>query len=380
MRKVRIGFLILIGLAAFVYIVFYLFKVFFKPHSKALVVYGNIEATTVNLSFQIPGLMIKRLARQGEFIRKREVVALLDTSLFKKQIAEQKADVRAAKWALKELLRGSRTEDIAQAKALEQQKRFALKELLRGSRTEDIARAREAAVQAKVSMLRAESEYHREKQLYLQGFISAQDEINERASYRTALMDYRQAEEYYKEVLKGPRIEDIQQAEQALKQAEENYKEVLKGPRIEVIQQARANLKAAEALLAQSEINLGYATLRSPLSGIVLSRDSEAGEYLYAGTPVVTAANLSQVWLRGYVDEADLGKIKYHEPAEVMTDTYPGKVFKGWVAFISSEAEFTPKTVQTRRERTTLVYRVRIDVNNPGFVLKPGMPAEAKLY
>lgn len=380
MKRLRKVFFVFILAAGLSLAVFFVYKIYFKPHSAALVVYGNIEATTVNLSFQIPGLMVKRLARQGDLIKKGEVAALLDKSDLKKEVAEQKANVKAAKWALKELLRGSRSEDIAQARALERQKWFALKELLKGSRSEDIAKARAAAVQARVSMLRAESEYKREKQLYLQGFISAQDEINEKSSYRTAAMEYRQEMENYKEVLRGPRIEDIQQAEEALRQAKENLKEVLKGPRIEEIQQARARLKSAKALLAQAEINLGYATLRSPLSGVVLSRDSESGEYLYAGTPVVTAANLSHVWLRGYVDEKDLGKIKYHEPAEVTTDTYPGKVFKGWVAFISSEAEFTPKTVQTRRERATLVYRIRVDVKNPGFVLKPGMPAKAELY
>ena len=354
MKRLRKVFFVFILAAGLSLAVFFVYKIYFKPHSAALVVYGNIEATTVNLSFQIPGLMVKRLARQGDLIKKGEVAALLDKSDLKKEVAEQKANVKAAKWALKELLRGSRSEDIAKARA--------------------------AAVQARVSMLRAESEYKREKQLYLQGFISAQDEINEKSSYRTAAMEYRQEMENYKEVLRGPRIEDIQQSEEALRQAKENLKEVLKGPRIEEIQQARARLKSAKALLAQAEINLGYATLRSPLSGVVLSRDSESGEYLYAGTPVVTAANLSHVWLRGYVDEKDLGKIKYHEPAEVTTDTYPGKVFKGWVAFISSEAEFTPKTVQTRRERATLVYRIRVDVKNPGFVLKPGMPAKAELY
>ena len=97
------------------------------------------------------------------------------------------------------------------------------------------------------------------------------------------------------------------------------------------------------------------------------------------GTPVVTLADLDHVWLRAYINETDIGKIRYDQPATVTTDTYPGKTYKGRVSFISSNAEFTPKSVETHAERVTLVYRIRIDIYNPTHELVPGMPADATL-
>ncbi len=97
------------------------------------------------------------------------------------------------------------------------------------------------------------------------------------------------------------------------------------------------------------------------------------------GTPVVTLADLDHVWLRAYINETDIGKVRYGEEADVTTDTYPGKIYKGRVSFISANAEFTPKSVETHAERVTLVYRIRIDIENPTHELVPGMPADAVL-
>ena len=95
------------------------------------------------------------------------------------------------------------------------------------------------------------------------------------------------------------------------------------------------------------------------------------------GTPVVTLADLDHVWLRGYISETDLGRIRWGQPATLRTDTYPDKPYRGRVSFIASKAEFTPKSIETHRERVTLVYRIKIEVENPNHELKPGMPADA---
>ena len=122
---------------------------------------------------------------------------------------------------------------------------------------------------------------------------------------------------------------------------------------------------------------LGYTVLRAPFSGVILVRQTELGEVMQPGTPVVTLADLDHVWLRAYVSETDLGKIRWGQSATVTTDTYPGKKYPGRISFISSSAEFTPKSVETHQERVTLVYRIKIDVENPTHELKPGMPADA---
>jgi HlyD family secretion protein len=111
----------------------------------------------------------------------------------------------------------------------------------------------------------------------------------------------------------------------------------------------------------------------------VLSKNIEPGEYVAPGTPVVTVGDLVNVWLRAYIDEADLGRVKVGQKARVTTDTYPGRVYPGTISFISAEAEFTPKNVQTAKQRVKLVYRIKIDIQNPKMELKAGMPADAQI-
>ena len=146
------------------------------------------------------------------------------------------------------------------------------------------------------------------------------------------------------------------------------------------IEVAKANIRNASANLELAKIMLGYTTLRAPFSGVILTRQTELGEVMQPGTPVVTLADLDHVWLRAYVAETDLGRIRWGQPATVHTDTYPDKAYPGQISFISSEAEFTPKSVETHKERVTLVYRIKIDVENPRHELKPGMPADATIH
>jgi HlyD family secretion protein len=142
---------------------------------------------------------------------------------------------------------------------------------------------------------------------------------------------------------------------------------------------AKASIESAAAALKMSQIVLGYTVLRAPFSGVIQVRQAELGEIMVAGTPVVTLADLDHVWLRAYINEPDIGKVRYAEEASVTTDTYPGKIYKGRISFISANAEFTPKSVETHAERVTLVYRIRIDIENPTHELVPGMPADAVL-
>jgi HlyD family secretion protein len=146
------------------------------------------------------------------------------------------------------------------------------------------------------------------------------------------------------------------------------------------IEVAKANIRNASENLQLARIMLGYTTLRAPFSGVILTRQTELGEVMQPGTPVVTLADLDHVWLRAYVAETDLGRIRWGQATTVHTDTYPDKAYPGQISFISSEAEFTPKSVETHKERVTLVYRIKIDVENLRHELKPGMPADATIH
>lgn len=145
------------------------------------------------------------------------------------------------------------------------------------------------------------------------------------------------------------------------------------------VELAAANVKDAQAALDMARIVLGYTVLRAPFEGVILVRQAELGENVVPGTPVVTLADLDHVWLRAYINEPDIAKVRLGQAVSVTTDSYPGKVYPGRISFISSQAEFTPKTVETHAERVTLVYRIKIDLSNPSHELVPGLPADARI-
>jgi HlyD family secretion protein len=145
------------------------------------------------------------------------------------------------------------------------------------------------------------------------------------------------------------------------------------------VELAKANIRNASESLNLAQIILNYTTLLAPFDGVITVRQAELGEIMVPGTPVVTLADLDHIWLRAYINEPDIGKIRLGQHAKVKTDTYPDKTYDGRVSFISSNAEFTPKSVETHAERVTLVYRIKIDIANPTHELVPGMPADVTL-
>jgi HlyD family secretion protein len=345
----------------------------------SLHVSGNIEVTDAEVSFKIPGRVKERLVDEGQEVKTGQVVARLDDTELAQEAALRRADVQAAQAAFDELLAGSRPEEIAQAKAASEQAEARLDEMLAGSRPQELAAAEAALRRAQAETERAKLDMERYAGLYKKAIVSAQQNDAVRTTYETSLERQREAEEQFKLVREGPRKEDIEQARAAYRQAQEHYDLVRKGPRKETIEQGRARADQARQALAVAETRLSYATLLSPLSGIVLSKNIEPGEYVAAGTPIVTVGDLEYPWLRAYINETDLGRVKIGQRVRVTTDTFPGKAYEGHVSFISSQAEFTPKTVQTEKERVRLVYRIKVEIANPKMELKPGMPADAEI-
>ena len=340
---------------------------------------GNIEVTDAEVSFKILGRVEARLVDEGEMVRAGQTIARLDSAELAQEVAARRAEMQAVQAALAELEAGSRPEEIAQAEASAQQAKARLDEMLAGSRPEELSAAEAVLRRAKAEAERARLDAERYEGLYKKEIVSAQQYDLARTAYETALARQREAEEQYKLVKEGPRKEQIEQARAAWLQAQERFVLVKKGPRQETIEQARARLQQAKEGLAVAETRLGYATLTSPLAGVVLSKNVEPGEFVAAGTPIVTVGDLENVWLRAYINETDLGRVKVGQPVRVTTDTYPDKRYEGRVSFIAAQAEFTPKSVQTEKERVKLVYRVKVDIRNPNMELKPGMPADAEI-
>lgn len=288
---------------------------------------GNVELTEVQLSFKVPGRVLARLVDEGEQVRRGDVVARLEDTELRDQVTLAQAEAEAAAATLAELRAGSRREEVAQGEAL-------------------LARA-----EAEAS--RAAADYERQVALYAREVIPKRELEAARALH--------------------------EQARASVRERREALKLLRQGARRERVDEARARHAAALARLSTAKERSGYATLTAPISGVVLSKAVEPGEQVAPGTAVVTLGDLEQCWLKGYIPETELGRVKLGQRARVTTDGHPGRLFEGKVSFISSEAEFTPKSVQTEKERVKLVYRIKITVANPGMELKPGMPADAEI-
>lgn len=348
-------------------------------NSGDMVLSGNIEVTDAQLGFKIPGRLLERIAEEGDTVAAGQVLARLEAADQKNHLVAAEANERFARAFLAELEAGTRSQDLEAAHAAMEQARFRLDELEAGSRTQEVA-----AAAAEVEMLRAEAERAasdagRFTRLLEQKAVTPQQHEVVTTQARMAAERLSSAEERLKLVQEGPRAEQIDQARAALRQVEERYALAKEGPRAEQLDQARAKLAAAGAAVSHAKQQLDYTELKAPFNGIILSKSAEPGEYLSPGAPVVTLGDLGNPWLRAYVSETDLGNVRLGQAAEVTCDSWPGRVFKGTVTYISGEAEFTPKQVQTPEERVKLVYRIKIALENEDLALKPGMPADARL-
>jgi len=337
---------------------------------------GNIETTVAQVAFKLSGRVERRLVDEGERVEKGQLVAELETADLRCNLALRRAEVQAAEALLAMLEAGSRPEEIAAAEAAWRSALQRLAELEAGSRPQEITAAEAEAEAAQAELTRLEADLKRAEALFERKTIPAQEYDAACAAFNVAFQRHRAAEERLKLVREGPRNEQIEQARAAAAQAGAQYELVKAGPRREEIAQARAKMEQAKAALALAETQLSYAAVFSPLTGVVLSKNIEPGEFVAPGTPVVTVGDLLHVWVRGYIAEDELGRVKLGQSAIVTTDSYPGKQYQGRVSFIADEAEFTPKNIQTYKERVKLVYRVKIDIFNPNMELKPGMPVD----
>ncbi len=324
MKRISLIVIIAVVIAGLLY---YFFTQDQKAGNDFIKVSGNIETTEVNVGFKIPGRIVNLSVQEGDWVENKKVLAKLDDEDLRNRFELAKATLNSAQAKLNKLLAGSRPEELREAEAV--------------------------LFQAKSDLENKQAHYERMKPLFERGVIPKENLDNAEAGYKMAKASFQKATENYLLVKEGPRKEDIEDARAQ-------------------VEQARASLKLAET-------QLSYTVLHSPLSGVVLVKASEMGEVVNPGTSVLTLADLGNVWLKAYIPETDLSKVKWGQEVVVTTDLRPRKEYKGKISFISSQAEFTPKSIQTEKERVTLVYRIKVDIPNPDRELKPGMPADGKI-
>ena len=324
-RLIPIVILLAAAIAAAVYFYPRLTK---KPTpTNQLTLSGNIEAHQSLISFKVQGRIVELPVEEGQQVAQGALLASLEDADFKQRVKIDEAAVAV------------RESNLALT--------------LAGTREQDVKASHQVVLDAEADLAQKKADNDRAQRLFSKDEISAQD----RDLAATAL----------------------KRSEANVAAVQQRYSLAQEGSRKEDIAIARANLAQANASLGLSRINATYTILRAPAAGVITVRQAELGEVVSPGSPVVTLADLDHIWLRAYIAETDLGKIRWGQDASITTDTYPGKQYHGHISFISPDAEFTPKSVQTYAERVTLVYRIKIDIDNPNHELKPGMPADAHI-
>lgn len=340
---------------------------------------GNIEVDETELSFKIAGRVTERRFSEGDTVRAGELVARLDDSELQHDLAIRVSEHAVAAAALAELKAGSRPEEIGQAEANVRRFKAQLSELRVGTRPEEIEAAQAAVTRARAEAESAASDLSRQQRLYDRQALARRDLDHARTAVETANARLSEAEAIFRKAKTGPRREQVEAASNTLAEAMERLALVRRGPRSETIAQAQAREELASHSISLARTRLDNALLHAPIEGYVLSHQAQPGEFVSPGTPVITVANLKSVWMRAYVPETDLGTIALGKTVAISTDGLPGKTYRGRIVFISPRAEFTPKSIQTFKERVKLMYRIKIEIPNPSLELKPGMPADACL-
>jgi HlyD family secretion protein len=297
------------------------------PAGDRIVLSGTVEARESDLAFQVPGRIEKLLADEGATVEAGQVVAEIDPRDYELALQRARAEAESSAQALAVLEAGTRAQEVRVAEATvaraESELRFARAELARVAKL----------VPAKLASQQQLDQVRLQQQL----------------------------------------------AEAALRQGNETLALLREGPRAEDIARARAELAVRRAVVETAERQLGYVQLRSPAAGVLSVRLAEVGEVVAAGTPVLRLAELEKPWVRAYLSSTDLARVRHGQAAEVRVDAFPETVFHGRLSFVAPQAEFTPKTVETRELRVDLVYRIKVEVDDSGGRFKVGMPADVVL-
>ena len=287
------------------------------------ILYGNVDIREVQPAFNNSGPVTRMLVQEGDAIKMGELIATLDDTRFAAALAQAEGEMRNQEQVLARLLAGSRPEEIDQAKA-----------------TMDAL---------EVTYKNDEINYQRAQRLAETGAGTTRQSDDARAAYDAAKHQYEAARQAYILAVKGPRKEDIAAA--------------------------RATLESDQGAAALAKSQLADTRLYAPSDGIVEDRILEPGDMASPATPVYTIALTSPLWVRAYVPEAELGRIRLGMAATITTDSYPGRAYHGWIGYLSPTSEFTPKTVETPELRAALVYQLRVYVCDPRDELRLGMPA-----
>ncbi|MBI3924805.1 MAG: efflux RND transporter periplasmic adaptor subunit [Armatimonadetes bacterium] len=391
--------------------------------------HGVVETRQYEMGFEVPGRIAAFTSDEGDAVKAGQELARLDERELKAAVDASAARLGTLEARLAALEEGSRPAEIGQVQARVERAAADLERLENGAtreqleevraemaaarerwtlqqdyRDEDVAAARASLDAAAVTLENARKDLDRFTVLFREGAVPAKtlEQVEDRQA--AALGQQRAAAENYRKLREGPRSEEREEAYQHYQARRARYEDlaagtrpeelraaraeleywrnqlalVQEGPRAQDIQAARKEVAGARASLQSARLSLAKARLISPVAAHVLRRNLELGEMVSPGVPVLTLADLGQPWVEIFVPETELGNLRLGDRFEATVDSLPDRTFPGTVTRIYEKAEFTPKSIQTERERVNLVFRVKVSLENPALELKPGMPADAR--
>ncbi|TKJ34035.1 hypothetical protein CEE39_02985 [bacterium (candidate division B38) B3_B38] len=288
---------------------------------------GTIEATDVYVRTEVPGIILDYKLKEGDRVEQGDLICRLDS---------EKLEIQ-----------------LQQARARQKELQYRLALIRKGARTEEIERAKSSLEKALSNLKDAERNYQRAKELF-------QDEALPPAELDKAKL----------RVEVNQRLVEISQKE---------YEILQQGSRPEEVKMAEAALEGVKHQVAYIQAQLADTFIYTPRKGIIAQKLAEEGEYLPPGGLVAKIIDVDNLWLMVYLTEVEFGRVKLGDQVRVTVDSYPEHEFTGRIIYLSPEAEFTPKNIQTKEERVKLVFGVRVGLEDPSGLLKPGMPADAVL-
>ncbi|MCE1245439.1 MAG: efflux RND transporter periplasmic adaptor subunit [Firmicutes bacterium] len=405
---------------------------YFRNHNNGEVKYsGVVEATTYDLSFEIAGKIKRYFVKEGDRVKKGTLLAALDDETLRAQLHQSQARLQTAQANLDNLIAGSRPQEIKQAQAklamakadLEQlengptshqldqayssmlasEERYKMTE--NGYRKEDVESAKNSLQSAKSNYEIAKKDYDRYQNLYKIEAVSAQTLDNKRNQFEIAKSNYDNAQENlkkmstgyreeekassyqdyqslkarYDDLAAGTRYEQIEKSRNDVKYWENQLSLLVEGSRKDDIKAARKKVDEAEAAVEMAKIQLKNSRIFAPADAVVITKNFEEQERTAANVPVISLADIEHPWVYIFIPEPQMNSVKLGQPASISVDSFKDRKFTGKISRIYEKAEYTPKFIQTEQERVNLVFKAKVEVDNPDMALKPGSPADVRI-
>lgn len=326
---------------------------------------GTVEARDIRVGSEVGGRIDKVLVREGDAVQPGQVLITFDDKELQASLEQSRANALKAE-------RGYRTEEIAEARAAAEQAKADYEMRKNGYRKEDIDAAQDDLERAKADEIRTRLDFDRYEALAKKDLVSKQQRDTAEANWKMARAQKEMSQHKYDEMQRGYRPEEIASAEARYLQTEASLEKMEHGNRREDIEQAKAAYAYDQARFRERQVV-------APSTAIVEVLDVRPGDLIAPNTPIATLLEKEQIYVRIYIPETELGRVKVGQKAEVRVDSFPKAVFDGEVEQINQQAEFLPRNVQTREERVHQVFGVKIRINDSDGHVLPGMAADVTL-